>query len=500
MSQNHLFIQQLGFEYPGTSDPLFTDLQFTCTTGWTGICGANGSGKSTLLQLIAGRLLPDTGSVSVPGSILYCEQRTDEPPGNAAGFLNDYSPEACILLGKLGIEEEWLERWSTLSHGERKRVQIGTALWENPDVLLVDEPTNHLDLESTELLIQSLEDYEGIGVIVTHDRNLLDHLCFQCLWLEESKATMRSGGYSSGQLAIDQEAESVAGEAKKLKAETDRLSRTAAHYRTEASRAHQRRSKRGLALKDHDARAKMSLVRVSGKDGQDGRRLHQMEGRLQQLNQKREFLQPKKEYEMGIWMDFRTSARNNVLVQDATEIPLGDGKVLHLPRLELRPQDKIVLKGLNGSGKSTLIQHVVEENLLLENELLYLPQEITAVQSREILDNARNLPKAELGNLMRIVRRLGSDPKRLLVSDMPSPGELRKLLLALGILRQPGFLVIDEPTNHLDLPSIVCLEKALRECPCGYLLVSHDRRFLEALGETCWEMVVSGSDVQLKTT
>lgn len=498
MSLLHLFVQKLAFEYSHSHKPLFTDLQLTCSAGWTGICGANGSGKSTLLQLITGDLKPDNGSIHVPGEIIYCEQRTDDPPPEALAFCEDFTPESCVLRGKLGIEIEWLERWSTLSFGERKRIQIGVALWRDPDILLVDEPTNHLDLSTTRLLIQSLKAFAGIGLIVTHDRSLLDQLCYQCLWLEDGEAVVRTGGYSTGKKAIEQETVSNADMSRKLKSEADRLGKTAIHHRVEASRSRQKTSKRKLAPKDHDGRNKMGLARLTGKDGLDGKRLRQVESRLQQLNRKREGIAVKKEYETGIWMDFQSSRRNQVIFMEPQCLAMGEERALCLPQLEVHPADKIILKGPNGSGKSTLLQHIVKHHLLSREELLYLPQEISMEQSREILSRIKAVPNAELGKLMRIVRRLGSDPKRLLSSDTPSPGEIRKLLLALGILQQPGFFVIDEPTNHLDLPSITCLEEALRECPCGYLLVSHDERFLKALGEIEWKMTVSGKEVQLR--
>jgi ATPase subunit of ABC transporter with duplicated ATPase domains len=75
-----------------------------------------------------------------------------------------------------------------------------------------------------------------------------------------------------------------------------------------------------------------------------------------------------------------------------------------------------------------------------------------------------------------------------LESAAPSPGEIRKILLATGIANVPHLIVMDEPTNHLDLPSIECLEQALIECPCGLLLVSHDRRFLDALAHKRWHI------------
>ena len=92
------------------------------------------------------------------------------------------------------------------------------------------------------------------------------------------------------------------------------------------------------------------------------------------------------------------------------------------------------------------------------------------------------------GRIMTIIRRLGSHPARLLESKQPSPGEVRKLLLAFGMEREPYLIIADEPTNHLDLPSIICLEEALADTDCGLLLVSHDRRFLEKLSDQRWNI------------
>jgi ATPase subunit of ABC transporter with duplicated ATPase domains len=89
---------------------------------------------------------------------------------------------------------------------------------------------------------------------------------------------------------------------------------------------------------------------------------------------------------------------------------------------------------------------------------------------------------------MTIVSRLGSRPERLLASTEPSPGETRKLLLALGMTHRPHIIIMDEPTNHMDLPSIESLEYALTDCPCALVLASHDRRFLGNLTQTQWQI------------
>jgi len=111
------------------------------------------------------------------------------------------------------------------------------------------------------------------------------------------------------------------------------------------------------------------------------------------------------------------------------------------------------------------VRRILEHVGVPERHLTVIPQEIEASAGARILAEARTLPSEELGRVMNVVSRLGSRPARLLETTNPSPGELRKLLLALGLARTPHLIVMDEPTNHLDLPSIECLEDALAACP-----------------------------------
>ena len=130
------------------------------------------------------------------------------------------------------------------------------------------------------------------------------------------------------------------------------------------------------------------------------------------------------------------------------------------------------------------------------DKLVYLPQEIPADRAQAILAGALALSRSDLGHLMTVISGLGSRPERLLQSSEPSPGETRKLLLAMGVVREPEIIVMDEPTNHLDLPSIELLEHALADCPCGLLLVSHDRRFLRATTRREW-LIAPGAPHEL---
>ncbi len=117
-------------------------------------------------------------------------------------------------------------------------------------------------------------------------------------------------------------------------------------------------------------------------------------------------------------------------------------------------------------------------------ELVRLPQEISAADAQALIERARALESDALGRVISTVSRLGSDPEQLLQTGLPSPGEARKLLLALGLERDPAIVVMDEPTNHLDLLSMRCLEEALAGFEGALLLASHDDRFVAALCRT----------------
>jgi ATPase subunit of ABC transporter with duplicated ATPase domains len=198
----------------------------------------------------------------------------------------------------------------------------------------------------------------------------------------------------------------------------------------------------------------------------------------------------KKRYETGIWVDGASFMPRDFLLRlPAGQLTLGDeGRQLHFPDLALGGTSRIALTGANGLGKSTLTNHLLGHLQLPEEKCVTVPQEISAEDSRALLEAVKRLPNEERGRIMTTISRLGSRPGRLLESALPSPGEVRKLLLALGIVRGPHLIVMDEPTNHMDLPSILCLEEALVDCPCAMLLVSHDEAFLAKIVDTSWHL------------
>jgi ATPase subunit of ABC transporter with duplicated ATPase domains len=493
-----LIFHHVSFAYDDSPTEIFRDLCAHFPTGWTGVVGANGSGKSTLLQLATGLIEPNGGAVREGGAALYCPQRTDHAPARFAEFAADYSAEAHVLRRRLGIDEDWPARWQSLSHGERKRAQLAVALWRRPDVLAIDEPTNHLDEEARRLIEVALRAFVGVGILVSHDRLLLDGLCHQCLFLDAHAATMRPGGYTEAMRLRLDEQEATRRDRQQAGAEVSRLRRIQASRRAQADQAKAKRSAKGLARHDSDGRAKRQLAVVSGKDGQSGRLLAQLDGRLQRAQAHLEAMSVEKVERSGIWLSGACSASATLVGLPAGSLVVGEaGRLVH-PGLTIGPRDRVALTGPNGAGKTTLLHRILGGLALPQERIVYVPQEISAEHGASLLNEVKASDDVRLGQLLAVVSRLGSRPKRLLESQLPSPGETRKLMLALGVLREPHIVVMDEPTNHLDLPAIESLEAALAETPCALLLASHDRRFLGRLCTIEWRLEPGDEETRLR--
>lgn len=481
-----LVFHRVSFSYDASPDGLFASVSFGVSAGWTGVIGANGTGKTTVLRLACGELEPKEGRLDRPNSSLYCPQRTDEPMPKFGAFLTSTGGEACRIRGRLGIEEDWLDRWETLSHGERKRAQIGTSLWLKPDLLAVDEPTNHLDREARQMVVDALRAYRGIGLLVSHDRELLDHLCRHCLFVDPPRVALRSGGYTTARKALEEDAGRARELRTKARRDRRRLEREYVQRRVHQQKAEKAKSLRGTDPRDSDARAKAYAARST--DSRSGKRLRQIEGRLEQAAEREASIRVSRPEDLGIGFPGVASPRSALIRLEAGRLPLGMDRALEFPDLLMQPTDRIAIVGPNGSGKSTLVRQIASRLTLPEERVVYVPQEIPADRSTEILATVRGLRGETLGRMMRWVKRLGSDPERLLASELPSPGEVRKLILARHLALEPHLIIMDEPTNHMDLPSIECLEAALSEFPGGLLLVSHDLLFLGALTTTRWEI------------
>ena len=485
-----LVFHNVSFAYDSSVDGIFSRLQFGLTEGWAGVVGENGSGKTTLLRLACREMEPRQGRIDAPASRIYCPQRTDTAMSESGAFVSGEDGEAFQIRRILGIEQDWLDRWGTLSHGERKRIQIATCLWLRPDLLAVDEPTNHLDGNAREMVLCALRTYRGIGLLVSHDRDLLDGLCSHSLFVAPPSVRLRAGGYTAATEAAEAETEVAREERRSVQETRRKLEREAQVRRARAQKAEQARSSHGMDPRDHDARAKARVARVH--DSSSGQNLRQLQGRIRQATDRAAALSTPPARALGVALRSCPSDRNAVIRLAAGSLPLGPERRLEFPNLLVQPQDRVALTGPNGGGKSTLVRTIVASLALPAERVLYIPQEITASAASDLLREAKRLPRERLGEAMRWLSRLGSDPVRVLASRVPSPGETRKLLLATRMAAEPHLILLDEPTNHMDLPSVECLESALRQTTCAMILVSHDRRFLEALTTLEWNIAPIG--------
>ena len=489
-----LQIQDLTIHYNTSLNPLFERLSANIPAGWTGIIGANGIGKSTLLKVITDDIEPDSMTVSGrlegPTSRIWCRQECEHPPPEGEPFLASlYEGDGVTggIASRLHIGNEWLLRWESLSFGERKRFQIAVALGLESDLLAVDEPTNHLDEEGREYVLTALSRYRGIGLLVSHDRDLIDALCSRCLFIRDDGVRLRPGGVSRGLEEEQNEHLAERREYEYARAAAKALEKEAAERRRLAESQQVRRSKRGLDIKDHDARFKRNRARISGKDGTGGKLLRQLDGRIAQATHKMEARMPGAVRKSGISVTGMSTRRDAVVRLPETRIDLGE-RVLIVPDLTVEPGMRVALTGRNGSGKSTLIRSIVENSQLSPGDTLYVPQELTVADRAMLRERFELLPKKEKGRITSAFSRLGSKPEALLEGSGLSPGEARKLLIAFGLDQNPELIILDEPTNHMDIDSIQAIESALREAVSAMIIASHDVRFRAALTNVEWRI------------
>ena len=482
------------------SVPLFTDLDLRLIPGWMAVVGANGAGKTTLLRLAAGELAPDRGAVRyLPArlEVHLCAQRVEDLEPAIVGFAARSDRSAHRLRGQLELHPLALDHWRRLSPGERKRWQVGAALAAEPGALLLDEPTNHLDLAARKLLAQALARYEGIGLLVSHDRGLMNQLAQKTLRLKAGVGSLYEGGYDQARACWEAEAASERRAYQKVRSEKKKLERKIDDRRRKWQKAANRAttSKRMKNPRDSAARGTFKLTRRRSAENALGREIQKLHGSLGRVEREASTFELTKEVGRSLFVDYAAAP---VPLLAAFEGDLhagegGDGPRLQCDlRVPVRRDTRLHLRGPNGAGKTTLLKGLVECSRIPAERLLYLPQELGAQASRQLLRDARELSPELRGKLLGIVAALGIEPALLLESSEPSPGEARKLALAAGVARRVGWGGLDEPTNHLYRPSIARLDAALCGYPGAIVLATHDDRFAERVTTTRIELSARG--------
>ena len=492
-------ISNLNFSYSSSISTLFEDFSIQFFDGWTCVAGSNGCGKSTLLKLIGGLIEPDGGKISCDGvtnsdmsenSIIYCPQETAEIPENLyTAFWSDDN-EVRRFFSRLCVTEEMLERYDTLSGGEKKRIQIACALAEQPNVLLLDEPTNHLDAETTKMISGALGDFHGTGIMVSHDRGFADSLCNRTIYLYNESHAFAGGrdciacdSYPCGltkALELRQSGQTQSRENwERLNSKAASEKQRSAKLEAENQKSKARLSKKTINAKDHDAKLKLDVARISGKDRTTGDAKARLETQIRQTETERDSIKKALSRKEGFSVE-NTDFSKPIIV-DETQIQAGS-YTLQVPHLEIKRGTKLALTGQNGAGKTLFVNHVIGllEGVGRKEELLYLPQEISNEERERIFEEFGQLEEDERGEVLSTLYRLGSEPERL-IQQQVSPGELRKLMIALAVQRPLSLLILDEPTNHMDITSVLTLENALASLDCAMIVVSHDKAFLEKI-------------------
>lgn len=484
-----IHIDSLSFAYTSAVEVL-VDISANIGPGWTGVVGANGSGKSTLFSLIDSHLTPTSGAVTIDPAgalILRCHQEVTDLEPQVSVLIDQGDPMLYRWLGRMDLDPNGLERWSTLSPGQRKRWQLAGALATQPDVLLLDEPTNHLDEAGIDLIGDALSRFNGVGLLISHDRSLLDRLTTRTLRISDGSVRLWNAPYSSARDAWQAEMEELAAERSRLKTELNKTRRRISEARQSAEKANARRSRqvRQSDPSDHDARSMAAKKRHADGQaaGEQRRRTDRAQGDrlVERLNEVRISKQ------LGSSIDFEYEpADKEVLFVHSGRLSAGSHLLADDIDISLHRGQHVWLRGSNGSGKTTLMKSLVEGALIPPNRFVHIPQEITREQGAALLDRVAELPNEERGRVLTVVAALGADPDRLIASNDPSPGETRKLALALGVGSGTWAVLVDEPTNHLDIIAVEILQRAMTDYPGAILLVTHDRLLAERVTSVTW--------------
>ncbi|MFI9602197.1 ABC-F family ATP-binding cassette domain-containing protein [Streptomyces sp. NPDC052043] len=515
---------------------LFAGLDLVVAPGDViGLVGANGAGKSTLLRLLAGLSTPEQGEVTLSppaGSVGHLPQEPERRTGETvreflarrtgvaeAQRVMDEATQALVESAP-GADDAYassLERWlglggadlderaeevadslglavgldqpmTSLSGGQAARAGLASLLLSRYDVFLLDEPTNDLDLAGLERLERFVTGLRAGTVVVSHDREFLTRTVTKVLELDlaQGAVNLYGGGY-----AAYLEERDVARRHAREDFEEYADKRAALQDRAQMQRAWMDKgvkNARRRAGGDNDKIGRKFRSEASEKQAAKARQTQRMIERLEVVEE------PRKEWELR--MEIASAPRSGAVVttlRDA-EVRRG-GFVLGPVSLQIDWADRVAVTGANGAGKSTLLAallgripvdagHAALGSGVLVGEV---DQARRVFHGPECLLDAfcAAVPDTEPVEARTLLAKFGLKADHVTrPAETLSPGERTRAALALLQGRGVNLLVLDEPTNHLDLPAIEQLESALDSYQGTLLLVTHDRRMLDAVRVT----------------
>ncbi len=441
-----------------------------------GIVGRNGDGKSSLLAMIAGRLQPDAGKVTVRGGVsigVVDQQDTladDLTVGQAiVGDLDEHewAGDARVrdVLAGLVTDLDWDATLGSLSGGQRRRVALAAVLIGDWDILILDEPTNHLDVEAIAWLATHLKKRwaasAGALLVVTHDRWFLDEVCTLTWEVHDRVVEPFEGGYAAYILQ---------------RVERDRQAAS-----IEARRQNLARKELAWLRRGAPARTAKPKFRIDAANA---------------------LIADVPEIRDRVALQSLAVSRLGKDVVDILDVSVAYGQtpVLHDVEWRIAPGERTGILGQNGAGKSTLLglvdgsvsptsgrvkhgktvrvatltQRLDELEKHLDDPVRTVIEGLRASYTIGTGSKAQDLTPGQL------LERLGFSSAQLStpVKDL-SGGQRRRLQLLLVLLDQPNVLILDEPTNDLDTDMLAAMEDLLDSWPGTLLVVSHDRYFLE---------------------
>ena len=520
-----------------THRTLFESLDVTVAPGdVVGVVGANGAGKTTLLRLLAGADVPLGGSVSTAPSdafVGWLPQEHERVRGETvAGYLARRTGAAAATeamettAGALGsdvpgADESYavaLDHWlasgaadledrmpgvladlglgalsdragadalmTSLSGGQAARVGLAALVLSRFDLVLLDEPTNDLDLDGLARLESWVQGLRAGVVLVSHDREFLARCVTRVVELDlaQGQVAVYDGGYDAfleERAVARRHAREAYDEYADKRADLVGRARTQREWSSQGVRNAMRKSP------DNDKIRRRAQSESSEKQAQ---KVRQMESRIARLEEVEE---PRKEWTL----QFRVAAapRSSTVVAALDEAVVRRGDFTFGPvSLQVNAGDRIGIVGPNGAGKTTLLRLLLGQ-LSPDSGRASLGASLAVGeidQARAVLPETLRLgdaveaqvPSFTPAEVRTLLAKFGlkSDQVTSLVGDL-SPGERTRAAMALLQARGVNVLVLDEPTNHLDLPAIEQLEEALDAYAGALLLVTHDRRLLDAV-------------------